>query len=99
MGVNLKKVFTDLGATQFRIYDNLYLEEMDRKLDEAANYLNSNHSAFTWMAVFVLSHGKRDHRGRDLVFSSNGLPMDRKEIIDKFVERQNIPNFKGKPRF
>eukprot|EP00088_Acartia_fossae_P002737 TRINITY_DN11126_c0_g1_i1.p1 TRINITY_DN11126_c0_g1~~TRINITY_DN11126_c0_g1_i1.p1 ORF type:complete len:556 (+),score=101.31 TRINITY_DN11126_c0_g1_i1:29-1696(+) len=95
----LQRVFQHLGASNIKIVDNSSHDDMKTEIDNAARHVNGEHWRYEWLAVCVLSHGMRNQCGNDLVYSSDGLHIDRKIIINKFARKDNIPNFNGKPRF
>ena len=93
---SLKNTFTMLGVAEqdFLLLQNVTDTEMMSGLERAAEMSGRAHLA--WVAVVVLSHGKRV-QGWDLVMGVNGKGVDRTDIQEKFSD-SSCPNLTGKPK-
>jgi len=94
----LKIAFTYLGASQFRIYNDLNTASVDKALDDTVRYLNEKSGDFSWVCVCFLSHGSRSVCGTDEVYACDSVPLDRKKILMRFADKKSLPNFEGKPK-
>jgi len=94
----LKIAFTYLGASQFRIYNDLNTAGVDKALDDTVRYLNEKSSEYSWVCVCFLSHGSRSACGTDEVYACDSVPLDRKKILMRFADKKSLPNFEGKPK-
>merc|ERR1711892_1406738 len=90
----LEVTFTLFGA-ECLIYNDLNHRELQEKLEEAA--LKANNPKYFWVAVCVLSHGRRLN-GVDEILGVNGIGMDRKKIISMFADASKCPNLQKKPK-
>lgn len=90
----LEVSFTLYGG-ECKIYDDLDDAEMIEKLDEASEIVCDEH--YKWLAVVVLSHGRRTAEGKDEVMAINGVGIDRNEIRDRFLSA-DLPNLQKKPK-
>lgn len=93
----LKTTFTLLGVAEkdLLIYRDLTDTEILSSLKTAASRANS--SDLAWLAVVVLSHGKRV-QGQDLIMGINGRRVVREHIENIFADSSVCPNFTGKPK-
>jgi len=94
---NLIEVFSYLGAT-VRFFDDMVLNDMEEEMKNAAREVNSEPHKYKWLAVCMLSHGMKNQCGKDLVYTSDCKPLDRKEIIMEFLDNR-LHNLKDKPKF
>eukprot|EP00092_Neocalanus_flemingeri_P063231 GFUD01076461.1.p1 GENE.GFUD01076461.1~~GFUD01076461.1.p1 ORF type:complete len:523 (+),score=152.86 GFUD01076461.1:49-1617(+) len=90
----LEVTFTLFGA-ECLIYNDLTHRELQDKLEQAA--LKANNPKYFWVAVCVLSHGRRLN-GVDEILGVNGIGMDRKKIISMFADASKCPNLQKKPK-
>ena len=92
----LKITFTLLGVAEqdLLVFNDLTDTEMMASLEAAAGRANSPELA--WLAVVVLSHGKRV-QGRDLIMGANGRGVVREELENIFSPSL-CPNLSGKPK-
>ena len=72
----LEVTFTLLGA-KCLIFNDLTHRELQETLEQAA--LQANNPKYFWVAVCVLSHGRRLDNV-DEIFGVNGIGMDRKKV-------------------
>ena len=81
----LKTTFTLLGVAEqdFLVFRDLTDTEMMSSLETAASRANSPELA--WLAVVVLSHGKRV-QGRDLIMGVNGRGVVRERMENIFSD-------------
>ena len=96
----LKATFALLGVEprDIWIYDNLADTEMRNKLMEAARHANNHHKDYAWLAVVVLSHGRR-RNNKDEVLGVNGEGVEVDEIRDMFTaETRKCPHLQDKPK-
>jgi len=94
----LEATFTLLGVKpkDIQIHNDLDDTEMRDKLMGAARHANHNHKDYAWVAVVVLSHGRR-RNNKDEVVGVNGEGVDMDEIRDMFTALR-CPNLQDKPK-
>ena len=93
----LKTTFTLLGVAEqdLIIFHDLKDTEILPSLETAAGRANSPELA--WVAVVVLSHGKRV-QGQDLIMGVNGRGVVREQMENIFSDPALCPNLTGKPK-
>ena len=94
----LEATFTLLGVKpkDILIHNDLADTEMRDKLMGAAKHANHHHKDYAWVAVVVLSHGRR-RNNKDEVVGVNGEGVDMDEIRDMFTALK-CPNLQDKPK-
>jgi len=90
----LEATFLLFGA-DIIIFNDLTHEEMIKSLESAAE--RANHKKYSWVAVSVLSHGRRLN-GVDEILGCNGVGVDRKLIINTFADASKCPNLQRKAK-
>merc|ERR1711892_485006 len=90
----LEATFLLFGA-DIIIFNDLTHEEMIKNLESAAE--RANHKKYSWVAVSVLSHGRRLN-GVDEILGCNGVGVDRKLIINTFADASKCPNLQRKAK-
>lgn len=93
----LKTTFTLLGVAEqdLLVFHDLTDTEILPSLETAASRANSPELA--WLAVVVLSHGKRV-QGQDLIMGVNGRGVVREQMENIFSDPSVCPNLTGKPK-
>ena len=93
----LKITFTLLGVAEqdLLVFHDLTDTEILSSLETAATRANSPELA--WIAVVVLSHGKRV-QGRDLIMGVNGRGVVREKMENIFSDPSVCPNLTDKPK-
>jgi len=90
----LEVTFTLFGAECF-IRNDLTHTQLQEELENAA--VQANNPKYFWVAVCVLSHGRRLN-GVDEILGVDGVGMDRKKIIGMFADATKCPNLQKKPK-
>jgi len=91
--------FSWLGVRQenLLVAEDLSDNEIREKLEMCARRANQPNSDIAWLAVVILSHGRR-RKGEDEILGVNGEGVVVDEIVDMF-NAEKCPNMQNKPKF
>jgi len=91
----LEQTFTILGA-DIEVKNDLTRDQMIHFFSDVAR-TKANNSKYKWLAVCILSHGRRVHEV-DEIMGHDGLGLNRETIIDSFQDPRKCPNLFKKPK-
>jgi len=91
--------FSLLGVRQadLLVAEDLSDNEIREKLEMCSRKANQPKSDYAWLAVVILSHGRR-RKGEDEILGVNGEGVVVDEIVDMF-NAERCPNMQNKPKF
>jgi len=92
----LELTFTLFQADVLK-WDNLSAKDMLENLKLAKIRANNSTYNYQWLAVCVLSHGRRI-ANVDQIIGCDGQGVDRKQIINMFADASQCPNLHMKPK-
>jgi len=90
----LDATFTMFGA-EVVVHNNLTHKQID--LETTKDAVKANNSKYYWLVVCILSHGRRQN-GEDEILGCNGVPVIRKQIIQKFTDSDKCPALHQRPK-